>query len=68
MTTSVAHAHLVALIGDAIRDGLDSARVRIGPRAERAIIERAVEHIELAGYRLVLDPPAEHDHDTAVRE
>ncbi len=55
MSTDTAHAHLVALIGDAVRDGLDSARVRIGPRAERQLIERAVEHIETTKYQLVLD-------------
>jgi hypothetical protein len=53
--TAAAHARLVALIGDAIRDGLDSARVRLPPGAERRVIERAVRHIEIARYQLVLD-------------
>jgi hypothetical protein len=57
------HAHLVDLIGDAIRAGLDSLRINLGPRVERILVDRTVEHIEVAGYRLVLsgdDEPATH--------
>lgn len=46
------HAHLVALLAVAIRHGLDSERIDLGPRTERQLIEHVVEHVELDGYTL----------------
>lgn len=52
-TTDDEHARLVAVVADVFRAGLDDARVHLPPRAERQIIERAVELIELGGWTLV---------------
>ena len=58
MSTDTAHDELIALIAAALR-----GRLRLGPRPHRAtrrtpeIIERAVEHIEIAHYKLVLEHP-----------
>jgi hypothetical protein len=35
------HGRLERIVGDIFRTGLDSARVRIGPKAEREIISAA---------------------------
>ncbi len=55
MTTDTAHAILVAIISDIIRASLADAHVQLGPRVERAVTERAVELLEIAGYHLTFD-------------
>jgi hypothetical protein len=62
-----AHVRLVAVVRDVFRGGLDSAHVHLPPRAERRIVDRAVELLELAGWRLVRDGP-EPDVDSLQAE
>lgn len=54
------HSRLTAIVADIFRAGLDAARVRIGPRAEREIVANAVEALELAGYTITRDEPEQH--------
>jgi hypothetical protein len=45
------------ILGDVLRAALDDSRVKLGPRTERAVIERAAELLGLAGCLLVHSPP-----------
>ncbi len=43
------------VVADVVRGALDDCRIRLGPRTERAFIERVAELLDVAGYRLRLD-------------
>jgi hypothetical protein len=45
------------VLADAIRGALDDCRIRLGPRTERAFVERVGELLDAAGYRLIRQPP-----------